>query len=217
LMASRKVIHEDNFNYRLQVQKIGLSRFLPHQASVTRIDRAFGRIKIPVVYSKGFSPKPRIASVGALPLGLESVCEELIVEVRTKLDVTPEFLKELNHIFPDGMKIISLEEVENRKPRLPLSISYSYDTNPEEIAVIEDRYANDKIEPVVNHRAKKIDVVGEINKVTIEPAGVEFTLNCNEQGSATSPFLVLGALLDIKEKDARLLRVRKVRNNYASV
>lgn len=217
LMASRKVMHEDNYNYRLQVQKIGLSRFLPHQASVTRIDRAFARIKIPVVYSKGFSPKPRISSVGALPLGLESVCEELIVEVRTKLDVTEDFLKELNHIFPDGMKVVSVEEVENRKPRLPISISYSYEAPQDEIDLIKDRYQNDKIQPVVNHRAKKIDVVKEINNVEVLATGIEFTLNCNEQGSATSPFLVLGALLDIKESEARLLRVRKVRNNYASV
>lgn len=66
---------------RIGYSKTGKVRFTSHR-DVARIwERALRRAEVPVSYSQGFSPRPRLSFGLALPTGFESVAEYVDVDV----------------------------------------------------------------------------------------------------------------------------------------
>ena len=60
---------------RVRYSKLGKIRFVGHR-DVARIwERALRKAEIPVLYSQGFSPHPRLSFGLALPTGFESEAE----------------------------------------------------------------------------------------------------------------------------------------------
>ena len=104
LAAERASRRRDGvFPYHLVYRKSGLSRFIAHQATLDLFEKGFRRLKIPLNYSEGFNPRPVIKNTGALPLGLESRQELLVIEFRKPLAGTPEEqCARLTAVMPDG-------------------------------------------------------------------------------------------------------------------
>src|SRR5215813_5434575 len=48
-------------------------------------ERVLRRARLPILYSEGFNPRPRIALASALPLGISSECELLDVSLRERI------------------------------------------------------------------------------------------------------------------------------------
>ncbi|MGB1287325.1 MAG: TIGR03936 family radical SAM-associated protein [Aggregatilineales bacterium] len=86
-------------------------------------ERVLRRAHLPVLYSKGFNTRPRIALALALPLGITSDCEMLDVMLKEILseDDFPAIIEQLQAVSPAGLKIYSIttahpleEAMENR-------------------------------------------------------------------------------------------------------
>jgi radical SAM-linked protein len=69
---------------RLRYSKLGKIRFTSHRDVARMWERALRRVGLPVAYTAGFSPRPRIAFGLALSTGHESLAEFLDID----LDVT---------------------------------------------------------------------------------------------------------------------------------
>ena len=68
---------------RLRFSKLGKIRFISHR-DVARIwERALRRAELPVAYTEGFSPRPKLSFGLALPTGHESLGEYLDVDLAT--------------------------------------------------------------------------------------------------------------------------------------
>jgi radical SAM-linked protein len=65
---------------RIRFQKLGKVRWISHRDIARCVERAVRRAKLPVAYSEGFSPRPRIAFGLALPTGAESLAEYLDID-----------------------------------------------------------------------------------------------------------------------------------------
>jgi len=106
IRQARRVISP--MRIRARVFKLGEARFLSHLEMVTTFHRAAKRAHLPVLYSRGFHPLPKISFEGALPLGVESLAEladfELFEPIRTET-----FLEKLNGELPEGLGVSSLE------------------------------------------------------------------------------------------------------------
>ncbi len=93
---------------RARVFKLGEARFLSHLEMVTAFHRAAKRAHLPLSYSRGFHPLPKIRFDGALPLGVESLGEraefELLEPVKTET-----FMEKLNGELPEGLGVSLLE------------------------------------------------------------------------------------------------------------
>jgi len=93
---------------RARVFKLGEARFLSHLEMVTAFHRAMKRVHLPLSYSRGFHPLPKIRFEEALPLGLESLGElvefEFLEPIRTET-----FMEKLNGELPEGLGVSSLE------------------------------------------------------------------------------------------------------------
>ncbi len=70
---------------RVRFAKVGKIRWTSHRDLARMWERAFRRVDLPLAYSEGFSPRPRVSFGLALPTGCESVAEFLDVEL-TSLD-----------------------------------------------------------------------------------------------------------------------------------
>ena len=67
--------------YRLTFTKTEEARYFSHLELVRIFTRALKRAKIPLNYSKGFHPLPKIRFAAALPVGVESLHETVDIEV----------------------------------------------------------------------------------------------------------------------------------------
>ena len=94
----------ERYRFRLVFSKTGPARFFGHLEMANLFARAIRRSRISIVYSKGYHPKPKLRFADALPLGLESRCEELTMTIDGELGCR-ELQKRLNAQLPDGLAI----------------------------------------------------------------------------------------------------------------
>jgi radical SAM-linked protein len=66
---------------RIRFVKLGKIRWTSHRDVARMWERAFRRVQLPLAYSAGFSPRPKVSFGLALPTGHESVAEYLDVEL----------------------------------------------------------------------------------------------------------------------------------------
>lgn len=95
---------------RLQYEKTGLYSFLGHLELVSVFHRAFRRTNLPLAYSLGFHPLPRLAFGPPLQLGIGS-CTEFVDGYFTQLVELEAVNLALNQVLPEGLSIIASQEV----------------------------------------------------------------------------------------------------------
>jgi radical SAM-linked protein len=83
--------------------------------------RALRRARLPLAYSQGFNPKPRVQFGPALAVGIESLSEYLDLESTGRLDVLP-VLEAINASLPSGLRGVHLEELLPGTPGLAESL-----------------------------------------------------------------------------------------------
>ena len=97
------------YRYRLVFSKSGRGRFLSHLEMVTALLRAMRRAQLPLAYSEGHHPSPKVSFEDALPLGLESQAEELKLILHEPLRAS-EIGQRLNNELPLGLEILEVSE-----------------------------------------------------------------------------------------------------------
>ena len=90
---------------RIKYKKLHNMKFLSHLELIKTMERAFRRMNLPMKFSQGFSPKPKISYAAPLPVGVESECEYLDVELVEKVDLT-ELLANQKQYLPNGLVFI---------------------------------------------------------------------------------------------------------------
>ena len=215
LKKSRANTGSTVFAYKIVFKKTGSSRFLPHQNTIAFFERAFIRLGIPIKFSEGFSPKPKITNMGALPLGIESFCEVISIELLKKLDLEngkAELFKSLNAIFPQGLEIVSIEPLQQKlSANIPVSADYCLlGEYPEGLS---QKKENRELPVVLNHRGQSIDLNEHVLNIKETKNALHLTIKSNSQGGTPSPFTVYGGLLGISEQEARALSIVKLMVN----
>jgi len=95
---------------RLTVSKTGKARFIGHLEFLSIIHRAIRRAELPVRYSQGFHPVPKVSFSDALPSGMESLAEIIDMELVEKVDPVTVG-EQLNKALPMGIHVQNVEEV----------------------------------------------------------------------------------------------------------
>ncbi|MGP3942410.1 TIGR03936 family radical SAM-associated protein [Streptomyces sp. 6N106] len=96
---------------RLRYTKRGRLRFTSHRDFQRAFERALRRAEVPMAYSAGFTPHPKVSYANAAPTGTGSEAEYLEIQLTEARD--PEKLRALlNESLPAGLDVI--ESVEAR-------------------------------------------------------------------------------------------------------
>jgi radical SAM-linked protein len=101
---------------RVRFSKLGKVRFTSHRDVARVWERALRRAALPVAYSQGFSPRPRIAFGLALSTGAESVAEYLDIDLDAgalagEFDVDA-VAPQLGAALPDGFEVMAAAVVD---------------------------------------------------------------------------------------------------------
>ncbi|MBK5216989.1 MAG: DUF2344 domain-containing protein [Propionibacteriales bacterium] len=92
---------------RIRYTKRGRLRFTSHRDFGRAFERALRRAQIPIGFSSGFSPHPRISYAGASPTGAASEAEYL--EIGLNREVEPAWVQsELDAALPAGLDIVDV-------------------------------------------------------------------------------------------------------------
>ena len=92
---------------RIRYTKRGRLRFTSHRDIARAFERALRRARVPMAYSAGFSPHPKISWVGAAPTGVASEAEYVELGLAERRDLV-DLRRELDASLPTG---IDIEEV----------------------------------------------------------------------------------------------------------
>lgn len=102
---------------RIKYSKLGKVRFTGHRDVARLWERALRKAEIPVSYSEGFSPRPRVSFGLALPTGAESIAEYL--DLLAPRDLDPgEVLASVQAALPAGFGVLGVMEIDKASPSL---------------------------------------------------------------------------------------------------
>jgi radical SAM-linked protein len=93
---------------RIRFAKIGRVRWTSHRDVARMWERALRRARLPMAYTEGFSPRPKLSFGLALPTGCESQAEYLDVALREP--VSPdEVMSTFSSLLPEGVDVVAAQ------------------------------------------------------------------------------------------------------------
>jgi radical SAM-linked protein len=102
--------------------KRGRMRFASHRDIARAVERGVRRAGLPIAYSAGFTPHPKISYAGAAPTGTASEAEYLELSL-TRACAVSEVAAQLDVALPDGIDVIEVTEDPATLGALPLEAS----------------------------------------------------------------------------------------------
>jgi radical SAM-linked protein len=175
---------------RLRYAKRGRLRFSSHRDFQRAFERAIRRAEVPIAFSAGFNPHPKVSYAGAAPTGTASEAEYLEIAVAEACD--PELLrKALDESLPPGLDV--LEVVEARAGSLPDRINASVwqvelpTMSPGHARTAVDAFlASDSItvERVLKDGRRQLDARQPVVMLTVSDSGAA-------PGPAGAPYAIL--------------------------
>ena len=92
---------------RVRYAKRGRMRFTSHRDFSRAFERAVFRARVPMAYSSGFNPHPRISYAGAAPTGSASEAEYVEVALAEVVDPARVHAS-LSEALPDGLDLLEV-------------------------------------------------------------------------------------------------------------
>ncbi len=158
--------------YRITFAKDSSLRWLGHMDLVRVFERGVRRARVPIAYSEGFNPRPRLSFYSQLSVGMTGEAEPMTMELTKKVD-TNQLMCALNSAMPAGLRITSVYEVDNRRsPELrggEYLIGIDGACNGSLTAAVEELLLKDSIvvERKKERESKDIEIRPGIEKVEV--------------------------------------------------
>ncbi len=182
-----------------------------HRDLMRCMERVFRRAGLPLRFSAGFHPKPRIIFPSALALGIEGLDEVLEVELSEPVDAA-ELLQRLHVQSPPGLTFHKVELLPPGAAKARLrSACYEVRLPPSGISGLEERLARllaAAYWPIQRPgRRNTLDLRAQVSELRYEAGRLHMRLLCTERGGV-GPRDVLAALglQGVEEQGARLYR-----------
>ena len=96
--------------FRIHISKLGSLRLISHLELINLLLRAVRRARIPVKFSQGFHPHPKVSFGPALSVGVESLVEHFDIFVEGFIE-GEEISGRLSEKLPPEIKIVRIEEI----------------------------------------------------------------------------------------------------------
>jgi radical SAM family uncharacterized protein/radical SAM-linked protein len=207
---------------RLVYQKLDRARFLGNRELTTAFMRACRRASIPLAFSVGHHPMPRMSFGPALSLGFASHGEYMDVDLTLPWDGRA-VMAALNRELPDGLVVVEAEAHGLDLPTIDRSLTgFTYSVSLERIP--SDRLADDTVTaqlenfsaartvPIVKTIKRRTRTLDARTSVTITRTGRR-TLQVHtaiDRAGTLKPHHVVATILGLNDLDAQLMAVTKI-------
>ncbi|MGL5508653.1 MAG: TIGR03936 family radical SAM-associated protein, partial [Microcoleaceae cyanobacterium] len=141
---------------RVWFGKLGDMALISHLDLVRLLDRAMRRAGLPISFSGGFHPTPRIAIASALSLGVTSSGEILDIELTEKLELS-EFQARLAEKLPVGLPLYQVTEIEINSP----AVNHLLDQAEYLITVAMQKQVSDKPDTQEAENTENTEMISE--------------------------------------------------------
>jgi len=159
---------------RIKFSKSGALRYTGHLDLQTIWERTVRRAGLPLAYTHGFHPGPRIQIASALPLGFMGRAEIVDIWLQENAGAAPlssrygekfqHLIGKLQESAPPGLTIVSLEQVDQAGPAL-------------QTRVVSAEYEVTLLDPVdESNLARQIKAVLEVSSLPRERRGKTYNL-----------------------------------------
>jgi radical SAM-linked protein len=202
---------------RLQYTKLGKVRWISHRDVARALERAFRVVQLPLAFSEGFSPRPKVSFGLALSTGHESDAEyvDLVLAEPVDLDDLP---LRLTAALPAGIAVVGAVALADRVPALQEAVTcvecrvdvahtdYT-DVAPAELCERVDAALALPVLPTIKRRKGRDveeDVRPVIRRITVSPeipTSIEMEMSTQPRGA--KPGEVLAAIGDFIDLRAR--------------
>ena len=197
---------------RITFSKTGALRYIGHLDLNTIWERGTRRAGLPLAYSQGFHPQPKIHIASALPLGFSSRCEVLDMRLNEEMNLT-ELPKRLQAAMPTGIGILKVESVDERAPAIQTQVlSAEYEVTLAE--AVDGSEMKRRIEELLasttlprERRSKKYDLRPLIEELKILSGNKIFMRLSAREGATGRPDEVLD-VLGISQENTQTERIR---------
>lgn len=177
-------------------------RFVSHHDMMRLFRRALARADVPVRFTQGFNPHPRMSLPLPRPVGMASDAEVLMIE--TDSDVDPEdLLARLERCTPDDLQMVSARRLAMGERLEPAFVRYRFHPLPASDGTNDLKTQIRRVlaaETIQVERTKPgnapvrvVDIRPYIEHLSLANDLVEFTLRVTQTGTARAAEVV-GAL-----------------------
>jgi radical SAM-linked protein len=111
-----------NLHLLVRYAKRGKMRFASHLDVARAFERGVRRADLPIAYSVGFTPHPKISYAGGSPTGVASEAEYLSLTLTTRIEAD-DARDRLNAALPDGIDVIAVTVDSGGLPASRLTVS----------------------------------------------------------------------------------------------
>ena len=168
-------VNDTKQNIRFRMKKTGSLQYISHLDLVRTMHKVIVRAKLPLWYTEGFNPKPKMVFAAPLSIGTESVCE--FMDVRLNDYIAPEeAMNRLNANLTDEMQVIECYYAERKFTDLKwLSYTITITTDKAD-ETLASACAEALAAPVIDVAKKNSDKIFDI-KPLIKKADVRLADN----------------------------------------
>ena len=202
---------------RIRFAKQGALRYTGHLDLHKIWERTARRADLPLAYSQGFHPQPKIYLASALPLGFSSRCE--LLDMKLKHEIPLDGLRErIQDAVPSGLQIMEVAQVDDLLPALQTQLTAAeYEVvflEPADEDQLRDQIANLLAAESLprERRGKPYDLRPLVESLTISPAGGRSLMIMRltaKEGATGRPEEVLSAL-GVPVESVRIERSRLI-------
>ncbi len=107
--------------YRILYTKVGPARYISHLDLLRTFERAARRAGLPLAFTRGFNPHPKIAFAAPLGVGIAGEAEYTDLELDVAMPET-EVFRTLSGKLPRGIGLINVKMVPDKAPSLMAAV-----------------------------------------------------------------------------------------------
>ncbi|MGB2984684.1 MAG: TIGR03936 family radical SAM-associated protein [Phycisphaerae bacterium] len=189
-------------------------RFISHRDTLRLFKRALARASLPVRYTEGFNPHPRLSIPLPRPVGVSSQAEAIVVEFERPIN-GDEVLGKLDHQAPAGIEMTSARRLAPREQLQPALVRYRLDLGDTPGAEVEPRVRQIlgagvlpiKRVNLKDGQMRSIDVRPFLEDMHADGDTVEFTLRVTGTGTVKPAEIAELLGYDVDSINHRIRRV----------
>lgn len=192
-------------------------KYIGHLDMAKAWQRILRRADLPLAYSKGFNPQPKITFAAALPVGCTSDHEVMDMVLSPALEID-RARQQLARALPPGIKLLSIEAVPLNAPALQVQLlSTEFEIVVDDaaaIAALPDRVCAlwASTEVLRERRGKAYNLRPLVQALSIEPgpdrAVIRSSLQATEGGTGRPDELI--AALGVDPATTQIKRIRLI-------
>ncbi len=201
--------------YRLTYAKLEEARWLSHLEMVSALYRSLRRAGLPLAFSGGFHPLPRVSFHGALPVGVESLGETLDVELLEETGACG-LVTTLNRDMPRGLRILNAARLPKRLPP-PKVETALYQVESSDSVFSEDAascFLSREEFPVIRRRPNKEDRTVDLRRLVerlevVDPYNLQVGLRHQEKDNlkVSDALAAIFGLDEVRTRDLKILKM----------